>query len=357
MNRQDYRSLLSPAEILDILVRKRRTWMLTPIVLGALAVVIALVLPPGYRSSASFVPETSGPSGGALDALGQQAAAFGFDIGVGLEGEGPLYLDLLRSREVRERVVVAQYALPDRSQTGTLVDYYGLDNVRPAEKAREKARERLGEGSRAAYDPASTIVSLSVITRHREMSQAIVAQYLLELERFNVEKRARHIRDQVEFLQRQLERAKENLRQTEDSLQIFLERNRLYESSPALVFQRTRLDRQVIISTGIVSRLQQQLEQAQLDLLRETPSVSVIDQPNLPQRRVRPRRRMIVVTASLAGLVLGLLLALGAEGAGRMYRELPPHSREEIGAMASQAARFRGRLAAVWARRGGVSSS
>ena len=86
--------------------------------------------------------------------------------------------------------------------------------------------------------------------------------------------------------QDELEQAKENLLQTEDSLQSFLERNRLYESSPALVFRRTRLDRQVSISAGIVSRLQEQLEQAQLDQLRETPTMSVIDQPDLPQRRV-----------------------------------------------------------------------
>ena len=79
-----------------------------------------------------------------------------------------------------------------------------------------------------------------------------------------------------------------------------------------------------------MSRLQQQLEQAQLDLLGETPTISIVDSPNIPEDSVSPRRIVMVIAATALGFLGGLLLTLMVEGYARIYAALSPSTRSIV---------------------------
>lgn len=321
--------VLSLTDIFDVLIKHRRVWLLTPVIVGLISAVAALVMTPQFRSSASFFPETTrSASGGLSDALGAQAASLGIDIGRGGSKDGELYLDLMNSRDLRERVVLHSYSTTAFS--GDLVDFFDLADIEPRALAVEKASRELAARTRAGHDLVSGVITLSVTTHNAEVARQVVEQYLAELEAFNRGQRSAHARERVTFLQRQLEVATEDLRQLEDRAEDFLERNRAFAASPSLTFAKARLDRQLGISTGIVTRVQHQLEQSQLDLLQETPTISVIDQPSLPKEKIGPRRTLLVLTCTLLGLVAGLVIALLKEGFSRSLSALSPASQTAV---------------------------
>ena len=323
--------VLSFAELFEIVVRRRTIWIVTPMVTGVLAIAVALILPPQFRSTTSFVPEITGP--GATDAtsfFSEQAAAFGFDFGNAASADAAFYVELLRSRGVREAIVHTEFQSTKTAFRGGLVEFFGRSDVTPPEKAAEKALKDLLSKTRVARDGVTGLVTLSTTTSDASISQQIATAYLVELERFNKEKRTTRTRTRVEFLARQLAAAENNLRTVEDSALAFLEENRLFQDSPDLVFRKARLDRQITLNVGIVSRLQQQLEQAQLALLRETPTISIVDSPNIPEDKVSPRRTMMVISATALGFLGGLLLSLAVEGCARIYAALSPGTRSIV---------------------------
>ena len=323
--------VLSFAELFEIVVRRRRIWTVTLMVTAVLAVAVALILPPQFRSTASFVPEITGPGAAEPTSfLSEQASAFGFDFGNAASADAAFYVELLRSREIREAIVHKEFHSTKTTFRGDLVEFFEHSDVTPPEKATERALKDLLAKTRVARDGVSGLVTLSTTTSDASISQQIATAYLVELERFNKEQRTTRTRTRLEFLARQLEAAEDNLRTVEDSALAFLEENRLFQDSPDLVFRKARLDRQITLNVGIVSRLQQQLEQAQLDLLRKTPTISVVDSPNTPEARVSPRRKLIVLSAATLGFLGGLLLTLAVEGYARIYAALSPGTRSIV---------------------------
>ena len=332
------RGFLSLAELADVLIKRWRIWCFTPLATGLIAVAISLLLTPQFRSSAAFFPEVSrSAAGGLSDALGAQAASLGIDIGQGGSKDGELYLDLIHSRDLRERVVTHRYS--SASFQGDLLAFFELSGVEPRALAVEKASRELAARARAHHDVVSGVITLSVSTRNPEISQQIVSQFLAELESFNRNQRSSRARERVAFLRRQLEVATQDLARLENTAEQFLERNRAIGDSPSLTFAKARLDRQLAISTGIVTRLQQQLEQSQLELLQETPTISLVDRPSLPQEKIGPRRTLIVITCTMLGAMLGIVLALVAEGVSRSLPSLSPASQSIV-------ARFSARVSA-----------
>lgn len=324
---------VSLAELLGILIRRWRIWAAVTAVAAVGSVIVSLLLTPMFRSYVSFVPEVSNQAMGMgqLGGLLQQEAA-GLGLGLtGSPGQSPsFYVDLLRSASVRSRVVEANYQDTSRGFSGSLVDFFRLDDTQPPARALQKSMEVLADRTSISQNTASGIVSVSVETRDPVISQQVAAQYQAQLESFNETRRSLRTRKEVQFLRAQLVGARHGLEATEDSLERFLDANRSYQQSPALQLQWDRLDRHVSIRSGIVSQLQQQFEQAQLELLAAVPTVSIIDSPRVPQQRSRPKRTLIVLTATLLGFILGAVSVFLVEGWERTYDRMDPEARAEL---------------------------
>ena len=92
-------------------------------------------------------------------------------------------------------------------------------------------------------------------------------------------------------------------------MQQFLQRNRDLLNSPELTFQRDRLQREVSMQQEVFTSLAQALEQAKIEEVRDTPVLTLVEEPELP---VRPDRLRLIVKGGMAllgGLMLGCLLA------------------------------------------------
>jgi len=298
----------------------------------ALAVVLSLVLPPSYRATASFVttdPAVDMPSRMAdlalepgLSGLAQQ---FGLSSSRDPSQSPAFYTQLLLSRELLTRLAVSRFPDPRAAAGGDSAPLVQLLGVRSRDtsSAVELAVRRLRRRMFVTFDPKTNLVTLRLDTRWPALSAAVANEAVALVSAFNREQRLSRARARREFLEGRVASALAELRAVEDSQRLFYERNRLWESSPALLVDERRLRRGVETVGSLYLSLRQQQEAARLDEVNTTPVITVVDRAVPPRRRQWPRRTLIVSAAALLGGMLGLLAGGAREVAAHWARRNP----------------------------------
>ena len=88
-----------------------------------------------------------------------------------------------------------------------------------------------------------------------------------------------------------------------------MDRNRRIENSPALQLERQRLTREVTVLTGVFTTLKQQYETTKIEEVKESDYVVILDPPEVPLIRSKPRKKKMVILAGLLGIALGIGIA------------------------------------------------
>lgn len=301
------------------LLRFRRPILFLGLCTAIVLVGLALLRPRTYTVVSAFIPQ-SRRSPAALSGL---AAQFGLTLPGTETSLSPQFFEsLLRTRELLDAVVTGSYRLPTNSEQaqGSLLDFYRIKGGDSAVRlARAEARLQ-GQFTTTLY-PKTGVVVLQVTTTSGEMAAQINRRFLDLLDKFNLESRQSQATAERRFTERRLGEVRAELREAEDRLQGFLQSNRGFRSSSELAFHEDRLRREVALRQQVYTTLSQAFEQARIEEVRDTPVITVVEQPKLP---LLPDRRRLVAKAVLGGF-LGVLLAasvsivaLAAKGAATM---------------------------------------
>jgi len=285
------------------------------------SVALALLLPHRYVALASFAPERSRTSlpGNLIGLAGQ----FGLQLDEGAQSP-QFYARVLEGRSVLERVlqsgIAAAANVPDESSGTTdpilVMDVLRIRGKTGAERL-ENGVNRLRRIADVRVEVQTGIVTVAIEQENGAVAAQIANLFLSELNRFNANTRQSTARQEREFLEARVRDALSDLRDAEEQLRVFLERNRRVNDSPELTFQMQRLERQAEFKTQVSQTLQQQLEQARLREVNNTPVVTVIEPASVPVKRSKPRRRRMVIVATVLGLAAGVVAALSAEYVSR----------------------------------------
>lgn len=288
-----------------VLLRRRRVIAWTAVALAALVVVVELVRPRTWSSSASFVP-----SGRRMpSSLTGLAAQLGVNVPTADAATNPaFYADLVTSREILSAVADTSYRLRD----GQAVRFADLYRVKAADSLlrRERAADKLAQLTRVSLNQKTGVVTVSVRATDPAVAQALAQRFLDLLNGFNLVRRQSQASAERRFTEGRLREVRQELRAAEDRLQAFLARNRDLRNSPELAFQRERLARDVSLAQDLFGTLSQAFEQARIEEVRDTPVITVLDRPQLAARPDSRRLALKVVAAGLFGLVLGAALAI-----------------------------------------------
>jgi tyrosine-protein kinase Etk/Wzc len=321
---------------------ERKHLAATVMVAGVLGVMLAFVLPKWYRASALLLPPEEADLLSNLSIMGSALSKF---PALGEFGEystpADLYKAILRSRTVQ----------------GEVVDRFELSKVYRL-KSRELTLKRFSKLSSVKMNPDGTI-AVTVDDRDPKRA-ALMAQALIDgLDRFNIEKRNSQGRRAREFLERRVAETDSTLRAGEQALRLYQEQNKavapvagpsgadmkaaadimaqklalevrvgvlssyMRENSDQLLQARrelAELDRQIGRLPALQSKLGRlvrdtkvqeqlfllliaQLEEARVKETRDTPTVTVLDPPLVPERPVRPRKAVFGGVAALLGLI------------------------------------------------------
>jgi len=332
-----------------------------------LAVALALLLPPRYRSGASLLPESDERGLSLAGMLGQAGIPL---VSALLEqgGSADLQREILLSANLAQRVVAGL----------DLYATFELDQERAKDPAaaQQAAVAKLKAGLEAEVLPASQVLIFSVEAKDPGLCRDIALRYIEELERFNRELVQDSGRRKRVFLESRYASSQGDLAQAQDALAEFsaqngvvhlpaelesqlallaemnrrlilkqLERAALAQDAakdfpalrridaeiqvlriklaefeagktdavmrlkaldelPALALQYYELQRELRIQQEIANLLVQQLEQARLEESNDVPRLKVLDAPQAPTLPSWPPKKLLVVAITGLGFLL-----------------------------------------------------
>lgn len=290
-------------EVLAVVLRRRGTIVLTTILVTALAIAVTLVRAEEFTTEAAFRPQGSEQSSSQLMALASQ---FGVNVpGGGEEASPAFYAELLASREILSRAATRPY---DVEGVGTVLLKDLLEIEHDTEALRDAAtinwlRE---EAVSVSTGRETGTVTVSVTTEWPDLSRAIADELLAEVAIFNLNTRQSQAAAERAFIEARVREAEAELEAAEEELRIFLEANRQWQDSPLLTFRQQALQREVTLRSSVLTTLVQSFEQARISEVRDTPVITVLQEPYLPPG---PDERPLVLSAAL-GIVLGGMLGI-----------------------------------------------
>ena len=128
-----------------------------------------------------------------------------------------------------------------------------------------------------------------------------IAQNLLQ-EKI-IEFKNKSSKEMLDFATKQYSDKKESYEKLQDERAVFVDKNINISSS---LFQNklSRLESEVNISESIVQQLASQVEQAKLQVNKDTPVFTTIKPVTIPFDRSAPKRSLIVIMFAFLGLVL-----------------------------------------------------
>ncbi len=322
---------LSLIGLLNVVLRRR--WLIfgCAAAVAMLAGVVALVSPLQYAAESTFMPEGERSGQGAFSGM---AAQFGIELGGAVPGAPSLalYTELVRTSDLLRLVVETEYVFAvgeEREDTlrGTLLDFYDVDGDTPRERL-AAAVARLRDDLGTARDAEAGLVNLTARAEWPTLAAAVNRRLLELLAEFDRRTRQTRAAAEREFVERRMQEAQRELNQAEDSLQSFLERNRTWQGSSELQFQNARLQRRVDLRQRVYSSLAESYEQSRIEEVRNTPVFTVVDGPEGNVRDESPSLVVNVVIGTLAGVVIGLILAFLAQQFQDQRRWHPEEYRE-----------------------------
>lgn len=351
-------------DVLLVVARHRLLILGLPLVTAILTAVIVLLLPNVYTASAIVIPIQPSP-GGNVGALLGQFSPLPFGDVLSNKNEA-LFVRVLQSRKIAERVIkkfelMSVYgtdsmhdtlealqdhvsAKPDTksglitisvddqhpTRAADMANYYVdqlIDVVRDLnlteasrrrafyEKQFSQAQQRLREAEAAmkAYQASTGVVSLdnqggqtlNMIARLE--AEITTKEIQLQVARTTVtdeHPQALALLEQLRGLRGKLDRLKDTENSTaEGSLGRF----------SAISTEYAQRWREMKYRESVVEILSKQFELARLDELREASAVQVLDRAETPQQPSKPKRKLVVLGATLLGGLLALLMAFVLE--------------------------------------------
>lgn len=363
--------------VLDLLiVLARHKWLILglPLLAAIAAAVLSLVLAPTYRSTATLLPPQQAQSSAAA-LLSQLGGAAGMMAGAaGLKNPNDLYVGMLKSRTVADKLV----------QRFSLMKVY--ETTSP-----EKTRLRLSDNT-AVSAAKNGMISIDVEDEDGQRAAQLANAYVDELMKLTRVLAVTQAAQRRLFFERQLEQSKNNLAQAEfglkraldthgvisvdsetqavvatlarlrarisakeielDSMQAFvtqnnqqykrgqeelrslkaelsqLENGRSGSAAPSVTrpegLENIKVLREVKYHQMLYELLAKQYEMARLDEASDSAVIQVLDAAAVPERRVKPKRAQMVLFTAIGALFLAVLLAFAKEYFARL-RQAPAH--------------------------------
>jgi uncharacterized protein involved in exopolysaccharide biosynthesis len=309
-----------------VLLRWRRTIVVLGLLGFATGATLGLTRPRMYVSSATFLPQgAESPSSG----LAAAASQLGIRVPTTGGGWGPaVYVELLRSRTLLEPIARDTIAVAElQGRRVPVMDLLEIKRSAGAERT-DRAVRRLRGMVRATELRPIGAVEVRVATEWPSVSLTLAERLVSAVNQFNLETRKSQAAAERHFVERRAAEIERSLREAEDRLQTFLQRNRIINPNSEQAFERERLQREVTRRTQLYTSLLEGLEEARIREVRDTPVITLLATPHaavLPEPRGTVTK---AVLGALAGTAIGILIAFVAHGTSRARQQATDEARE-----------------------------
>jgi uncharacterized protein involved in exopolysaccharide biosynthesis len=332
----------------------RRFVLRTIIIFTIIGVVAALVSPVRYTASSTFMPQQSESS--TSSSLGGLASLAGINLSAVMGGQPqeispslypqitesvPYRLALLEAKVGSNDISFRNYILDESSGVAILplLKKYtiGLPGLLLNTQSEENGTQdslffQVREEDRDLFEFLAQVVSIEVddlqglVSISVELGDRMVAAQLAQaatdlLQKKIITFKSQSARNNLDFIERQYESKLQEFEQIQDSLAIFKDQN-LNITSSLYQNQLTRLESQFTVTSSVFQELAGQVEQAKIQVNKDTPIFMIIEPVSVPLERTKPKRSLIVVIWTFLGGVLAVGWSLLKAPAKEIIKEI-----------------------------------
>ena len=310
----------------------RRFVIKTTILFAVLGIILAVVSPTKYTASSTFVPQLS--EGQTNSPLGGLASLAGINLSAIMGGQPQeispsLYPQIAESVPYRLALLDAtvesntsfrDYILTQSGGVAILpllkkytIGLPGLllnkqtDNNENLDTSLFQITEQdkdlfefLAQVVSIEVDDQEGLVSISVELADR-MVAAQLAQAATDLLQSNIIAfKSQSARNNLDFIESQFESKRQEFEEIQDSIAVFKDQN-LNITSSLYQNQLTRLESQFTVISSVFQELAGQVEQAKIQVNKDTPIFTIIEPVSVPLERSKPKRTMMVIVWTFLG--------------------------------------------------------
>jgi uncharacterized protein involved in exopolysaccharide biosynthesis len=315
---------ISLADIILTLARQLKVIIITPTILCTLMIINVLFFAkPIYISTTKIMSSSSSVSKSQAAGL---AAQFGIAIPTTGQSESKwVYPEIIKSRTLARSMLKRKFDTNKFGPQKNLLQIltYGNDDPQVGlDTLKIIAIENFLGMIDISEDIKTGIITLSISASEpsfaAEVNQALIEELDTHQRKYNKAKTS----DTKKFIEERIIDIEKELMATEEDLKVFMDRNRRIENSPALQLEKQRLGREVTVLTGVFTTLKQQLETTKIEEVKESDYVVVLDSPEAPLKRSKPKKTLMVILTGFLGIGLGIIIGFIREFATNSEKEL-----------------------------------
>ena len=339
--------------LLKTVFNSRRLVIKVTILFAFIGVILAVVSPTKYTASSTFVPQLS--EGRTNPSLGGLASLAGINLSA-IMGSQPqeippsLYPQIAESVPYRLALLNTTVELNTNfrnyilEQSGQGAFFYLLkkytiglpglllnkktdnseilnSNLFQITEEDKNLFEFLAQVLTIDVDDQEGLVSISVELADR-MVAAQLAQAATDLLQSNIIAfKSQSARNNLDFIRGQYESKRQEFEEIQDSIAIFKDKN-LNITSSLYQNQLSRLESQFTVISSVFQELAGQVEQAKIQVNKDTPIFTIIEPVSVPLERSKPRRTMMVIIWTFLGGVFSVGWILVKYPAQQIIKEL-----------------------------------
>jgi uncharacterized protein involved in exopolysaccharide biosynthesis len=305
MNSLSHEEGVSAGDLFLSFARHSKIIILTSIIFCiASAIYVNFYSKPIYTSTSKIM--SSSESSGVSQALGL-ATQFGINLPTGKSEPKWSYLEIIRSRTL-SRSLLKRKINVGNSEEKTLLQILTSDDEKSKiynHTLETKAVDKLLKMINVSENLKTSVYTLSINSNDPQLS-ALINKFLIEeLDIHREEYHKVKTSETRKFIQDRILETEKELIRAEEILKNFMDRNRRIENSPMLLLEQQRLSREVTVLIGVFTTLKQQLETSKIEEVKESDRVVVLDPPEIPFKRSKPNKKLIIIISTFFGFGLG----------------------------------------------------
>ncbi|WP_200980079.1 GNVR domain-containing protein [Echinicola sp. 20G] len=343
---------------IDLLALAKTVWNQRKLVLRivglfvTLGFLVAIFSPKEFTASGTYLPQTSngGKPGGSLGGI---ASLAGINLGTvngGSEIPPTLYPKIVSSIPFKKKMLNAPLKFLEIDEEVTYRKYYeeyhspgvlgyvkkytvglpGLLIKALKGEVEEKQAEyneggvmivsleemehfrRLGSQLVVSFNEKEGFVQLSVTMPEAKASAQMAKYAEVLLHQEVIDFKVKNAQEQLKFTEASFKNKKKEFESIQNRLARYRDRNQNISSSVALN-QLEKLESEYNLAFSVYTEMAKQLEQAKLQVSKDTPVFSVIDPITIPAEKSAPKRPLILFIFIVIGLMIALGVVFGRE--------------------------------------------
>ena len=307
-------------DIIDLikkLYKSKKLIVLITIIFSSIGIATALLLPVKYNSTTVFITQNQESGSSSLSGV---ASLVGINLGsssFGGEIPSTMYPKIIES--VKFKRLLLNKVIDDKNNL-TLESY--IANQYSIKEVEEKNISDLGMtlNEEEYFNILTEILTVSVNLKdgfisidcemHNAEYSAKVAKFSRELlQNIIIENKIETARQNLIFSEGQLIEKKKEFDDIYSKLAFFSDSN-LNSVNSFVLNEKNKLESEFQIISAVVEEISKQVEQAKLQLKKDTPVFSTIQEAVIPIKKSSPKRAQIVIIFGILGLIASSIIVL-----------------------------------------------